>query len=69
MKTYSLTVTVQESNPEYKPEVGSYYRKIEESSPLLETRHLQVSLTEQEFQVVKEAIVKFWEAENQKGQP
>ena len=61
---YDIVVTRRLRNPVFKPHDGfsQDYRKPEERQEHLTTRTIQATLTDDEYELVKRALIEFWAA-------
>ena len=51
--TYTLQITKQEPNPKYDVPGGHYSSE----SPMIDTEHLLVTITEAQFQAIRKAVL------------
>lgn len=55
---YKLTVTKQEENPKYDPKYKPMYGYNEEiPQKYIEKTHLEVTLTDEEYEAIKKAVL------------
>jgi hypothetical protein len=59
---YKLTVTKQEDNPDYDPNYrrgysDSYEEELNKKPRFISTTHLEVTLTDDEYEAIKKAVL------------